>query len=259
MLAVDWLRFYRQVAEQDLTIVDLETTGYRPSFARVTEIAVIQANLKTGIQHQATTLINTHTLIPENIVRFTGITQAIVDGAPLAEQVWPQYFPLLEPGVLTCHNLEFDYPFLQAELQHCQIDFHKSSQQRLCTVILARQMLPDLPSRSLPDLVKHFRFPVGQSHRAEADAIACWLLAEHLLTEVMTLPDEALIQRFGRQWLPLREVTKILGGRQPEVIRRLQAAGVEPRRSSRSGASLYQRSAVEAVFYESQGQQLSWL
>jgi DNA polymerase III subunit epsilon len=250
MLSKDWLAFYHNLAQQNLTIVDLETTGYSPPQARVTEISVIHANLQQGIQDQATTLINSQTVIPENIVRLTGITQAMLDQAPPADRIWSNYAPLLTSGILTCHNVEFDYPFLQAELKNCQINFQKPPQERFCTVIFSRQMLPDLRSRSLPDLVHHFGFSVGRSHRAEADAIACWYLAERLLTEVMQERDEILLQRFARQWLPLSEAAQILGQSPAHTRKILETAQIKSRNSKRRSTSLYQRGEVEKIFYQ---------
>ncbi|MGI0491098.1 PolC-type DNA polymerase III [Alkalinema pantanalense CENA528] len=250
MLSTDLLAFYRDIAQQDLTIVDLETTGYKPPQARVTEIAVIHANLTTGITFQQTSLINSQTQIPEFIVQLTGIQQAMVDNAPLAIEVWPQYWPWVQSGILTCHNLEFDYAFLKAELRCCQIDFSKARKERFCTLQLARLMLPDLPSRSLPDLVQYFGFTVERSHRAAADALACWLLAQQLLTEILNTEDEVLLQRFGQQWLPLPEVARLLQCKPQAAAQRLQQAGIESRESSRRRTFLYPRSAVESLIHE---------
>ena len=127
-------------------------------------------------------------------------------------------------------------------------------------MILARLLLPDLPSRSLPNLVKHFQFPVGQSHRAEADTIACWLLAKRLLTEVQNEPDESLLQRFAKQWLPLGDAAAILGCSGKQARSRLEKAGVMPRLVGRHKTPLYQRGSVEHVFLEqAEPTQLSWL
>ena len=211
VLSTDLLAFYRHVSQQPLTVVDVETTGHRAIACRVIEVSVLQATLTDGILHQQTHLVNPQVIVPAMITRFTGIDQAMVDQAPLAETVWQQYLPLLSDGVLTAHNLAFDYAFLRAEFGHLGIVFARPVADQLCTVILARLLLPDLPSRSLPELVKHFQFPVGQSHRAEADTIACWLLAKRLLTEVQNEPDASLLERFAKQWLPLGDAAALLG------------------------------------------------
>lgn len=259
MLSTNLLNYYRQLSQQLLTVVDLETTGLYPSDSRVIEISVLQATLEGGIQSQETTLINPQTRIPSKITQITGISQEMVerDGA-IASNVFPHYLPLLNSGTLTAHNIEFDYPFLQAEYQRLGIIFERPVEQHLCTVQLSRLMLPDLPSRSLPNLVRHFGFQVSASHRAEADTLACWLLAKQLLTEILNEPDEAVLLRFAKQWLPLREAAKMLNCSQPKA--KAMLAIVPSRQAGRSGTLMYQRGDVERVLDEEPGEsQLSLL
>jgi DNA polymerase-3 subunit epsilon len=260
VLSTQLLAYYRQISQQLLTIVDVETSGYTPAEARVIEVSVLQASLTDGIQHQQTTLINPPVKVPTKITRFTGISQAMVDQAPLAAAVWPQYLPLLNKGILTAHNLAFDYGFLQAEFQRLGMLFARPGDEQLCSVILARQMLPDLRSRSLPDLVRHFGFDVGRSHRAEADTLACWLLTQRLLTEILQEEDEKLLPRFARQWLPLTEAAAVLGCSSQQARQRLASAGVPARVVGRQQTPMYQRGAVEQVFWQTTGgNQLSCL
>jgi DNA polymerase III subunit epsilon len=261
MLATDLLAQYRQISRQPLTVVDVETSGFKPIAGRVIEVSVLQATLADGIQHQQTTLINPDITIPDPITRFTGITQAMVDQAAPAAEVWPQYLPLLSTGVLTAHNLAFDYGFLQSELHHQGIAYTRPFSQQFCTVILARLMLPELPSRSLPNLVKHFDFKVGRSHRAEADTIACWLLAQLLLTEIVNLADKVLLARFAQQWLTLSDAAGILGCSGKQARSMLYQAGVKPQLVGQNKAALYQRGDVEQVFRaqeQASETQLSW-
>ncbi|GAB4383466.1 MAG: hypothetical protein Kow00121_45410 [Elainellaceae cyanobacterium] len=263
LLSTELLAYYRQIAQQPLTVVDVETTGKYPATDRIIELSVLQATLVDGIQHQQTNLINPETQIPEIISDFTGISQEMVADAPIAAQAFPAYLPLLHTGILTAHNIEFDYPFLQAEYQRSGISFLRPAADQFCTVQFARLMLPDLPSRSLPDLVRHFQFNVGRSHRAEADTLACWLLAERLLTEIMNEPDEVILSRFANQWLPLKYAAKLLRCKFKEGQRRLIAAGVSPHRVERrngKGRWMYRRGDVERVLQQQQeGTQLSCL
>lgn len=247
MLSTDLLANYRRLSLENFTIIDVETTGHKAYNSRVIEVSVLQASLADGIQQQQTTLINPGVSVPAMITRFTGIAQTMVDTAPPATDVWQQYLPLLSQGILTAHNLSFDYSFLQAEYRHLGMVYERSPQEQCCTVILSRLMLPDLPSRSLPDLVQHFDFPVGRSHRAEADTLACWFLAKHLLTEIQNETDEELLTRFACQWLPLREAAILLGCSQKVAQAKLEQAGAQYRTSRRSGTLMYQRGEVERV------------
>ncbi len=245
--STELLAHYRQINQQTFTIVDVETTGYAPPQSRVIEISVIQASLQDGVQVQQTSLINPGVPIPYKITQITGITQAMVDAAPSPDAVWPTFLPLLQTGILTAHNLAFDYPFLRAEFANLNQAFSRPATQQLCTVLLSRQLLPELPSRSLPDLVKHFGFDVGRSHRAAADTLACWLLLEKLLAQLQTIPDDVLLQRFAQQWLDLKDVAAILGCTQQQAQARLSQAGIQPRLVGRHKTPQYQRGAVEGV------------
>lgn len=250
MLATELLAFYRQISQQLLTVVDVETTGYAPDRSRVIEVSVLHGKLSDGILQQQTHLINPDIEVPANITRFTGITQAMVDAAMPASEVWQQYLPWLNQGILTAHNLDFDYSFLVAELEQLDVAFSRPSDEQLCTVILARQMLPDLPSRSLPNLVKHFGFNVGKSHRAEADTLACWFLAERLLTEIWNEDDEVLLPRFAQQWLTLIDAAAILKCLTRQARSRLDKAGIQPRLVGRNQIPMYRRGDVERVYWE---------
>ncbi|NJN04332.1 MAG: 3'-5' exonuclease [Leptolyngbyaceae cyanobacterium SL_1_1] len=259
LLSTELLAYYRQVSHARLSVVDVETTGSLADKARVIEVSVLQASLADGIQQQQTHLINPGVRIPAQITRITGITQPMIELAIAPEAIWPQYQTLLSTGVLTAHNLAFDYSFLQSEYQRLGIDYGRSPDQQFCTVLLSRLMLADLPSRRLPDLVEHFGFDVSTSHRAAADTLACWYLAKHLLHQIQQEPDESLLKQFGRQWMRLKDAAKLLKRRQQEAYALLEAANLEVRLSYRSQKPLYRRGDVERVLWQQQGQQLSLL
>lgn len=243
----DLLAHYRRIAEQPLTVVDLETTGWRPPIARVIEISVLHGSLVDGLSAQSTQLINPGVLVPAQITRFTGITQAMVEAGRPAEQVWPSYHRRLDGGVLTAHNLSFDYGFLRAELAHLGLPFERPDSAQLCTVKLARLMLADLPSRSLPQLVQHFGFQVEGSHRAEADTLACWYLAQRLLTELMELSEVEAIARFQQEWIPLSLAARIVGKSRQQTQSLLHQLDITPRHSQRNGSYRYRRGWAEQL------------
>lgn len=260
MLSSQLLQFYRQASQQQFTVVDVETTGSKPPDARVIEVSVLQASLEDDILGQQTFLVNPQVPVPASITNFTGITQAMVDQAASTEDVWQACLPWLSQGILTAHNLDFDYRFIQSEYTALDMDFEREPTDQLCTVILARLMLPELPSRSLPNLVRHFQFDVGRSHRAEADTLACWLLLKRLLTEILNEPDEVLLPRFAKQWISLKDAAEILRCTGRQARSRLAKAGVEPKLVGRYKTPMYQRGKVEQFYWQQrQPEQLSWL
>lgn len=257
LLSDHLLAYYRALTEAELTVVDVETTGSRPHEARVIEIAVIQGSLRSGITSETSFLVNADVRVPQMITRLTGITTAMVNQGVAAETVWPALQSSLSQGVLTGHNLAFDYGFIQSEYRHFGQSFQRPDPQRFCTVLLSRLLLADLPSRSLPQLVSHFGFDVGRSHRALADTKACWLLANLLLTQIKETSDLALCQQFAQQWVPLREAAKAFTCTRRELQQQLDARGCEHRASRRSNRYLYRRGDIEALYKELHPQQLA--
>lgn len=257
LLSKELLAYYRTVSESPLTVVDIETTGALGHNARVIEVSILHASLANGIEHQETHMINPKVKIPEFITNITGITPEMVYPSPPPEEIWPQCLPLLESDrVFTAHNLDFDYSFIRTEYKRVGTRFYKPPLQKLCTVILSRMLLADLPSRSLPNLIKHFNFDISTSHRAADDTKACWLLAEHLLIQIQNEDDETLLKRFGQQWIRLQDAAKILNCRKEDAQVKLDAAQVESRLSYKRKLPMYRRWGVEQFYYEQQGQQL---
>jgi DNA polymerase-3 subunit epsilon len=102
-----------------------------------------------------------------------------------------------------------------------------------------------LQSRSLPKLVKYFGFNVGKSHRAESDAIACWLLLEKLLTLIQTANDAEILDMFGQQWLSAKDIGMIFQLPISKVEPLLIDAAIKSRFSRHRNMNLYQRKGVE--------------
>lgn len=239
------LAYYRQISTEVFTVVDLETTGGRGDSDRIIEISVLQATLKDGILNLSTDLINPQIQIPKEIVKFTGISQAMVDCVGTSDRILPNYLPILQTGVLTAHNFKFDYRFLQAEYRRLGVAFN--AQARLCTVELSRLLLSHLPSRSLPNLVRHFGFKVGKSHRAESDAIACWLLLEKLLRQIQTSGDREILSLIGTQWLTIEDIERIYAVPLAKLASLLTDSSIKTRFSYHRQIELYERGSVDRL------------
>ena len=230
-------------------MVDVETTGSVSDRHRVIEISLLQADLANGIRHHQTHLIDPGVPVPPKIADFTGIDTDMLQGAPPPTEVWPQYLPHLSQGILTAHNIRFDYSFICAELQRQAIAFVRPPQSQCCTVQLSRLLLSHLPSRRLPALVRHFKFPIHTSHRAEADTLACWLLAQRLLSEIQSESDEVLLDKFGTQALALNSALQILQCSKSEALEAFERTEVRPLYISRKGIPFYQRRYVEQTYW----------
>jgi DNA polymerase-3 subunit epsilon len=160
-------------------VVDVETTGMRAGLDdRITEIAVV---LVEGARREVVfeSLVNPGRSIPPMIAQVTGITDQMVRSAPPFEAIADQVRAALAGRVFTAHNARFDWGFVSAELQRTRGVALDGA--RLCTVRLARRLLPDVGSCGLDNLTRHFGFENEARHRAAGDALVTAMLLERLL------------------------------------------------------------------------------
>lgn len=160
-------------------VVDCETTGMRATGPdRVTDVAVVVLH---GTRRELVfdSLVNPGITIPNRIAQLTGIDDALVRRAPLFEAVADQLLAALAGRVFVAHNARFDWSFLTAEVRRAR--GLRLAGSHLCTVRLARRLLPQLPSRSLDSLSWHFGLENSARHRAAGDAMATAQLLERLI------------------------------------------------------------------------------
>jgi len=155
---------------ESFVVVDVETTGSRPwGGDRVTEIAVVRVH--EGVATPVfDTLVNPERGIPPSIVAITNITWEMVKDAPRFADVCEQLLGVLEGHVFVAHNATFDWRFLSAEIE--RVTRRPLEGRRLCTVRMARRLLPQLPRRNLDALSAFYGIENGARHRAGGDAIA---------------------------------------------------------------------------------------
>ncbi len=153
-----------------LAIVDLETTGAHPAYDRVTEIAVIEVN-GGEVAESWSTLVDPQEPIPAAIQALTGITNAMVAGAPTFRALAADLFERLAGRVLVAHNARFDYGFLRHEFERAGLKFQAKT---LCTVRLSRKLYPEHARHNLDSLIARHRLACSARHRALGDAEAVW-------------------------------------------------------------------------------------
>ncbi|MGZ3925039.1 MAG: 3'-5' exonuclease, partial [Flavisolibacter sp.] len=129
-------------------IVDIETTG---GYAAANGIIEISIKVFDGekVLEEFETLINPNQAIPKYIQGFTGINNEMVQDAPVFEEVAEKVYTFLQGNVFVAHNVNFDYSFVKSHLEFYGYSFNA---KKLCTVRLARQIFPGLPSYSLGNL-----------------------------------------------------------------------------------------------------------
>ncbi len=160
------------LAALSFSVVDVETTGGRPdSGDRITEIAIVTVR-DGAVAEVYDTLVNPERSIPPFITRLTNISWEMVrDKAPFRD-VCGDVLRALDGNVFVAHNASFDWRFVSAEV--ARSTGRELTGRRLCTVRLARRLLPQLRSRSLDWVARHYgvEIPAGMRHRAAGDALA---------------------------------------------------------------------------------------
>jgi DNA polymerase-3 subunit epsilon len=177
-------------------VVDVETTGAPYNISqRIIEIAVVEVAGGT-IVRDFRTLVNPGCSISPSIFRLTGITDAMVASAPFFDQIADEIASSIDGRVFVAHNVRFDWSVLTHQLASAigeVPDVHL-----LCTLKMARRLLPDVKPRHLEALASHFGVPIVQRHRAWGDAVATAQVLIHLLDEAGSLGihDLHALQRF---------------------------------------------------------------
>jgi DNA polymerase III subunit epsilon len=160
----------RSLLQEEWVVVDVETTGGAPERGhRVTEVAAVWVS-QGRITDNYCTLVNPERRIPSMISSLTGITDAMVAGAPPFRDIAPRLIEALRGRVFVAHNVAFDWRFLCSEMDR-SLGYQLEGRQ-LCTVRLSRKLLPHLPSRSLGALADYFGLEIASRHRALDDAVA---------------------------------------------------------------------------------------
>ena len=128
--------FGEPLSQTTFVTVDLETTGGSPVSSMITEIGAVKTRGGEVIG-EFQTLVNPGLAIPPMIVALTGITDAMVIGAPPIEEVLPAFLEFLGDAVLVAHNAPFDTGFLRAA---CRTHGYKwPGSEVVDTVTLARR------------------------------------------------------------------------------------------------------------------------
>lgn len=167
----------------EYVIVDVETTGGGAARGdRVTEIAALCVRGTGEVVDEYASLVNPERPIPRFITALTNITNEMVRDAPRFADIVDEVRKRLEGRVFVAHNAAFDWGFVGHELERATGVGLEG--RRLCTVRLARRLVPELPSRSLGALTEYFGIENEARHRAYGDARATAELFRRLLERV---------------------------------------------------------------------------
>jgi DNA polymerase-3 subunit epsilon len=152
-------------------VVDVETTGSRAGGEdRITEVAVVLAGPRNRVEVVVDRLVDPERAIPPAVTRLTRITDAMVRGQPTFREIVDDVLAALAGRVFAAHNAQFDWRFLDSEVRRAR-DLRLDG-PRVCTVKLARRLIPGLKNRGLDSVSRYFGVEIENRHRAGGDALA---------------------------------------------------------------------------------------
>ncbi len=194
--------------ELRFAVLDLETTGGTPRgrwdrqgrfvpASEITEVGLVRLSGPV-VEDRWTSLAAIEGFLPEEIQRLTGITLPMLAGAPPWERVALQLAPQLEGRIWVAHHAPFDGSFLKAWLPEGVWRRHRL----ICTRLLAKRLIPELPRRSLAELCEFLGIVNTRAHRALQDAEATAEALQHLLTraEAEGMDGEAFLAAGEVAW-----------------------------------------------------------
>lgn len=203
-------------------VVDIETTGTSVQDGdRIIQIGCVFVQHNQIINH-FTTDVNPLREIPAAISRLTGISNQRVRHAPLFDDVAGTLYSLLTDTVFVAHNVNFDLPFVNAEL--ARVGYPELDIEALDTVSLSQILLPTAASFRLRDLSGLFNIEHDSPHSADSDASATAELFIFLFRRLRALPLVTLHQMIAlnaslpRQTATLFRVALALNTQQPRKL-----------------------------------------
>jgi DNA polymerase-3 subunit epsilon len=158
-------------------VVDVETTGGKYNEEGITEVAIYKFD-GNEIVDQFISLVNPERPIQPFVVQLTGINENMLRNAPKFYEVAKRIVEITENCTLVAHNASFDYRMLCTEFNRLGFTYERPT---LCTVSLAKKLIPEQASYKLGKLVRSLGIPLSDRHRAAGDARATVKLLKLLL------------------------------------------------------------------------------
>ena len=197
---------------RDYTVVDTETTGLSTESCCLIEVSALRVR-EGRVAAEFSTLIRPpwrevqkngqwqQGYVDDFIQGLTGITDEMLEGAPLSEEALPQVEDFLGRDLLLGHNVGFDTAFLYDSFQ--KYLGRPLGNNSLDQLRLARKLLPHLPHHRLGDVAAALGVPYEGAHRALAD---CWITYgcyEKLRALALSQgTEEEFLQRFEKKKPP---------------------------------------------------------
>ena len=154
----------------EFVVLDVEAAHERKMPARIVEIGAYRVRVGEVLD-KFETLINPETSMPKFLANLTGISDEMLMSAPKFGDVARAFLDFIGDSVLVAHNANFDLPLLNREIARI-FPGYRLRNAHLCTVDLARRLVPQLDSHRLDSVAAYFQVAIPRRHRAADDALA---------------------------------------------------------------------------------------
>ena len=163
---------------RDYTVVDTETTGLSAGSCGLIEVAALRVRGGQPVE-EFSTLVRppwrevrkngewTEGYVDDFIQGLTGISDEMLESAPLPEEALPQVEAFLGKDLLMGHNVGFDMAFLYDSFQ--KYLGRPLQNDSLDHLRIARKLLPQLPHHRLGDVAAALGVSYEGAHRALQD------------------------------------------------------------------------------------------
>lgn len=152
---------------EDYVVLDIETTGLGTK-CDIIEIAAVRVR-NNIVTDEFESFVKPNGKIPWNITQLTGITNAMVEGAPSIEQVLSDFKRFVGDDVLVGHNIKsFDMRIISAKASDCGMCF---GNELIDTLAMSKKLL-SMSHNRLSDVCAHYNITNTSAHRALSDVIA---------------------------------------------------------------------------------------
>ncbi len=186
-------------SEVYFAFLDVETTGLDPvSGDKICEIAVIKT-IDGQVADEFVTIVNPGRNISERAISIHGITQVMVNRAPLFRDIAKDLLDFLNDTVIVAHNAKFDLEFLRSELKNLNQSLPEN--EVIDTLGIARRYY-SFPSNSLGKIARYIGLPIDEEHRALADVTTTKDIFEYFLKD---------LERRGIRLKRLKDILKLQG------------------------------------------------
>ena len=169
---------------ESYTVIDLETTGLSPEWDSIIEVSAIKI-CNGKIVDQFSSLANTSYGIKLDsfISELTGISQEMIDEAPVIDSVLPKYIDFIGSDIVIGHNVNFDINFLyDKSMEYMRVPF---SNDYIDTMRLSRRIHPEFSHHRLSDLASRYELDYSGAHRSLADCRITFECFRHIKDDIL--------------------------------------------------------------------------